>query len=95
MVSCAAPPDPRLRLILAHLGDSVSSLGFSPNAPPRYERARQGGIGEIDREGIIQYPARPRGRHGPPVGAAVLVQPGGDLRMPLAETFWRNGLPGI
>src|SRR6516165_10297810 len=30
---------------------------------------------------------RPRGRHGPSVCAAVLVQPGGYVGMPLAETL--------
>ena len=38
-------------------------------------------------------PRRPRGRHGPAVRAAILVEPGGHLRMPLAETLWRNADP--
>jgi len=37
--------------------------------------------------------SRSRGRHRPPVGATILVEPGGDLRMPLAETVWRNPDP--
>jgi hypothetical protein len=36
---------------------------------------------------------RPVGRHSPPVRAAILVEPGGDLRVSLAETRWRNGDP--
>ena len=82
--------DPRLRLILADLEHAPGRLDLRSYAPSGYERARQGRISEVDREGVIQLAARSRGRHGPSVSAAILVEPGSDLRVTLAETRWRN-----
>ena len=82
--------NPRLRVIFAHLEHTANRLDLSPEAPSGYERARQGRISEVDREGVIQHAARSRGRHGPSVSAAILVEPGSDLRVTLAETRWRN-----
>jgi hypothetical protein len=86
-------PDPRRRLILAHLEHTTGGLRSGPNAPPRDEGAGERGIREVDRYRVIQYPARPRRRHHPTISAAVLVQPIGDLRVPLAETAWRDADP--
>ena len=83
-------PDPRLRLIFAHLERASDRLDLRPDVPPGNEGARQCRICEIDREGVIQYATRPRRRHGPPVRTAVLIKPGGYLRMPLADTLRRN-----
>ena len=52
--------------------------------------AREGGISIVDRKGVIQHTARSRGRHRSAVRAAILVEPGGDLSVPLPETLWWN-----
>jgi hypothetical protein len=85
--------DPCLRCIVAHLKHASRCLNLSPDAPSRHERARKRRIGEVDREGVIQHSACPGWRHDPPVRTAVLVEPSGDLGMPLAETAWRNSDP--
>ena len=54
-------PHPRLRLILAHLEYTAGSLRLCPDAPPGNERAGEGGISEIDRDGIVEHAARPEG----------------------------------
>ena len=79
-------PDPWLRFILAHLEHTSCRLDLGPDAPAGDKRARERGIGEVDRDGVIQHAARSRRRHRPSVRAAVLVEPGGDLRVPLTET---------
>ena len=48
---------------------------------------------KVDRDGVIQNPAHPRRCHRPAIGAAVLIQPGRDLRMPLPKTFRWYGDP--
>jgi hypothetical protein len=78
----------RRRLILSHLEHASGRTGFPTDTPPGYEGTRKCRIREIDREGIIQDAASSRGRHGPPVHSAILVEPGGDLGMRLAETRW-------
>jgi hypothetical protein len=55
-------PDPRRRLILAHLEHTTGGLRSGPNAPPRDEGAGERGIREVDRYRVIQYPARPKRR---------------------------------
>jgi len=43
-----------------------------PGGPlPGHERAREGGIPEVNRKDVIRYPARPRRRHGQPGRTAV------------------------
>jgi hypothetical protein len=59
-------PNPRLRVVVTHLEDAARGFGPCPNTPPDNERARQRGISEIDRQGVIQHPARPRWRKGSP-----------------------------
>lgn len=39
-------------------------------------------------------PRVPDGVHSPSLGVAVLVEPGGYVRMPLAWTRWQNGDAG-
>jgi hypothetical protein len=59
-----------------------------------WQRTRSQGLPpRVDREGVIQHSAHPRRRHGPPVRAAVLVEPGSHLSMPVAKTLWRNADP--
>ena len=50
--------DPRLRLILPDLEHASGRLDLRPDAPPGNERAREGWIGEVDRESVAQHPAR-------------------------------------
>jgi len=84
---------PRRRLVLPHPEDA--SRGFHPgaDAPPGDESVSERRISEVDRQGIIQHAACSRRRHSPAVGAAILVEPDGNLGMPLAETGWRNADP--
>src|SRR5262249_50601633 len=43
--------------------------------------------------GVIEHTAHARRRHHPSIGAAVPVEPGSHLRVPLAETAGRNADP--
>jgi len=61
---------PWRRIILPHLENTRSSLDTVSGTPSGDEGARQGGIRQIDREGVIQHPARARRRHSPSVRAA-------------------------
>jgi hypothetical protein len=58
-VSDAAPPDPRRWIIIAHLKHAAGRLDPVPGAPPRYKRAGQRRIEEIDRSGVVDHSARP------------------------------------
>jgi hypothetical protein len=78
-------PEAWHRLILAHLEDASGSFHPGTDAPPGDE-----GISGRRIRGIVKHAARSRGRHSPAVGAAILVEPGGNLGMPLTETAWRN-----
>src|SRR6516164_1671216 len=86
-------PHPRRRLILSDLEHPTSRLDLGASAPPSDESARERGISEVDRDRVIQHPPHPRGRHRPAIGAAVLVEPHGDLGMPPPETVRRYGDP--
>jgi hypothetical protein len=57
-------------------------LLFQGGETDRPALAGGAGIGQ----GIVEHAASSRGRHSPAVGAAVLVEPGGNLGMPLVET---------
>ena len=46
-------PDPRYRIIIAHLKHAASRLNPVPGAPPRHKRAGQRRIQEIDRSGVV------------------------------------------
>src|SRR6516162_1559361 len=65
----------------------------APDTPSGHKGARECGIGEVDRDGVVEHPAHARWRHRPAIGAAVLIQPGSDLRMSLPKTFGRHGDP--
>jgi hypothetical protein len=66
--------------------------GLSPvaGAPPRPERARERGVEEIDRRGVVGHLPHTRGRHCPQVGAANIVEPGRHLGVPVAEPLRRD-----
>ena len=66
---------PWRRIILPHLENTPSSLDTVSGTPSGDEGARQGAIRQIDREGVIQHPARARRRHSPSVRAAIFVEP--------------------
>ena len=83
--------DPWRRLILSHLEHAPGSLDQTSGTPPGDKGAREGSIGEVDRDGVIQHSAGPRRRDCPAVCAAVLVEPGGKLPASLAKTVWWNG----
>jgi hypothetical protein len=88
--SDAARAHPRLRFIVAHLENAAGRFDPRPGTPAGNERARERGISEVDRDGVIQHAAGSRGRNDPSVRAAVLVEPSGDLGVPRAETAGRN-----
>ena len=67
LVSCG-------RFIIPHPEHAFHRLGLVPGAPAGDERARQRGIEEVDRHGVVEQPAHAGRRHGPGVSAAVLVQ---------------------
>src|SRR5260370_41026653 len=85
-VSDAAPPKPRAWLVLADLEHAPDRCDFGPGAPANNESARERGIREIDRNGVVQHAAQPGWCHYPAISTAVLVEPRGHLRMPHAET---------
>jgi hypothetical protein len=93
MASDAAPPRPAARAHPLHPEDAPGRLDLGCRAPPRDESARERCIREVDRYRFIEDPACPRQRHCPTTGAAILVQPGGNLRMTAAETSRRNANP--
>src|SRR5215471_5360362 len=81
------------RLILAHPEYAAIRLRLSPGAAPGDKRARERGVQEIDRYGIIQHAACPRRGHRPTVSAAICVEPGGNLGMVLPQTARRDADP--
>jgi len=85
--------DPLCRLVLSHLKHAPGSLDQTSGTLSGDKSARERGIGEVDRDGVIQNPAHPRERHRPAIGAAVLVEPRGDLSMPPPETVRRYADP--
>jgi hypothetical protein len=84
-------PDPRRRLILAHPERPFGGLDLVADAPARDKRTSERWVGEVDRNRIVQHASCPLRRHGPPVRAAVLVEPGGHSGVLSAETFRRDG----
>ena len=54
-------PDPRSRLVLAHLEHAAGRLDLGPHAPPGDEGARERCIREIERDRVVEYPRIPEG----------------------------------
>ena len=85
--------------------DALRSLDPIAGAPSGHEGAREGGVEEIDRQGVVEHSPHPRWRHGPSVGTAILVEPACHLREAPPEPFRRDanantdriarGLPGM
>jgi hypothetical protein len=46
-------PDPRLWLILTHSEHAAGRLGLCPDAPPRYERARERRIHKVEHIALL------------------------------------------
>jgi hypothetical protein len=59
IASYAVPPDPRLRLILAHPEYATGCLGLRPDAPPGHKCARKRRLSEKDRERVIRHAVGP------------------------------------
>jgi len=57
--------DPCLRLILARLEHTAGRRDLGPHAPPGDEGAGERGIGEVDRDRVIEHPAHPGWRSSP------------------------------
>jgi hypothetical protein len=81
--------DARPGFIVSHFERAAIRLRSGPGAPTDDERARECGIGKVDRDGVVKHPAHARWRHRPAIRAAILVQPGGDLSMAAPETLRR------
>jgi hypothetical protein len=84
-------PNPWCRLILAQPEDAPRALSLVADAPARDEGAGECWIGKVDRDGVVEHAARSRRRHGPPVRAAILVEPGGHSSVLSAEALRRDG----
>ena len=69
-------PDPRRRLVVANTEHTTIRLDPRPSAPPNDERARECGVEEIDRDGIIEYSAHAGRRHRPAIRSTILIEPG-------------------
>ena len=69
-------PDPRRRLVVANPEHTTIRLDPRPSAPPNDERARECGVEEIDRDGIIEYSAHAGRRHRPAIRSTILIEPG-------------------
>jgi hypothetical protein len=82
-------PKPRLRFVLAHPEHASGRLDLVVDAPARDKRARECWIGKVDRDRIVQHPARSRRCHRPAIRTTILVEPGGDSSVLSAETFRR------
>jgi hypothetical protein len=54
-------PGPWRRLVAANPENAAIRLDPRPGAPAGNKRARERGIEEIDRDGVIQHPADPDG----------------------------------
>src|SRR5262249_44680289 len=80
-------------IIVAHSEHAAIGLHSRPGAPPSDERARESGVKEVDRDGVIKYPVHSGWCHRPAVSATVLVEPGGHLRMPLPQAAGWNANP--
>ena len=53
--------DPLCRLVLSHLKHAPGSLDQTSGTPSGDKSARERGIGEVDRDGVIQNPRIPEG----------------------------------
>src|ERR1700730_4924701 len=90
MASYAAPPRGS-GLILALPKRPFGGLDLVvADAPARDKRGGERCIREMDRNRIVENAARPRRCHRPAVRAAILIEPGGDSSVLLAETFRRD-----
>jgi hypothetical protein len=47
-------PNPRRRLIFAHLEHTPGGLDLGPDAPPGDERTGECGVREVDRDCVVQ-----------------------------------------
>ena len=65
-------PDPRRRLILAHLEHAAGRLGLGRHAPPGHKGAGERRIREMNRDRVVQHPAHSRRRHRPAIGAVAV-----------------------
>ena len=79
--------DARPGFIVSHFERAAIRLRSGPGAPTDDERAREYGIGKIDRDGVVKHPAHARWRHRPAIRAAIFVQPSGDFSIAAPETL--------
>jgi hypothetical protein len=81
------------RLIGTHPEHALCRLDLVTCAPPRDEGTRERSVEETDRHRVVEHPARSGRGHRPAICAAILVEPGSHVGMPLAETFCWNAYP--
>jgi hypothetical protein len=62
-------------------------------SPGWRQGTRQGGVKEIDRDGVIQRAAHAGRRYCPPVGTTIPIEPSRDFRMPLTKPARGNANP--
>src|SRR6516165_9723235 len=86
-------PDPRHRFIVANAEQAALRLDLRRSAPAGDERARQRGVAEIDRDGIVEHAAHAGRCYRPAVGATIPVEPFGDFCIALTKPTRRHADP--
>src|SRR6516162_3096359 len=86
-------PNPRRQLIVTNVEQPAIRLDPRRRAPEGDERARQRGVEEIDRDGIVQHAAHAERRYCPAIGATIPVEPLRDFRIALTKPAWRHADP--
>lgn len=84
---------PPVRHIVADPKGAFHRIDARTTAPARDKGAGEGGIGEMDGDGVVEHAAQPRRGHRPAVGAAIVVEPGLDAVEPGAEPVRRHRDP--
>src|SRR6516225_163502 len=86
-------PDPRHRFIVANAEQAALRLDLRRSAPAGDERARQRGVAEIDRDGIVEHAAHAGRCYRPAVGATIPVETFGDFCIALTKPTRRHADP--
>src|SRR6266851_3543571 len=86
-------PSPGGRLIVPDPEHALRSFDLVTGAPAGHEGTRDGRVEEVDRQGVIQHAAHPRGGQSPAICATICVEPRPHLIKPSAKSFEGNTYP--
>jgi len=67
--------DAGCRLVFPNSEEAVRRFGAIADAPPRHEGTRNRCIGQMDRDGVVQYASLPARSHCPSVRTSIVVEP--------------------